>query len=213
MLNTLRLNRGVAALSIILAALFVAPAAFAQGTGSVKGKVRSVKGAGIAGASVTARQNGLDKKSVTANSKGEFLLEGLESGRYNLVFEAPGFSSGVLYNVEIEKNKVTDLTGRRLILTADQGTQVIVKGSVFTKEGVSIPGAEIRIERVSSDGSVRRVASAYTSESGEFTFRQSPGTAKLRVIVSFRGLTATKEVEVDEPAIYRLAISLDVPQP
>jgi hypothetical protein len=158
---------------------------------------------------VTARQKGVDVKSVKADSKGTFILDGLQAGRYNLVFDAPGYSAGVLYNVEIEKKKVADLSDR-LILSADQGTQVIVKGSVFFKEGTSVAGAKVEIERVNADGSTKRLGTGYTSESGEFTFRQPQGAAKLRVTATLKGVSSSKTVEVDEPAIYRFAITLEL---
>src|SRR5690242_18528776 len=96
------------AFALLSLALFAA-AALGQNTGGIKGKVRTTKGSGIGGATVTARKKGVDVKTTKANSSGEFVLNDLETGRYNVVFEAPGFSSGVLYNVEINKNKTSDL--------------------------------------------------------------------------------------------------------
>ena len=189
--------------------VFSAVSAVAQSTGGVKGKVRTTKGSGIASATVTARKKGVDVKSTKANSSGEFIIDGLETGRYNLVFEAPGFSSGVLYNVEVSKNKTADL-GDRLILTPDQGNQIFLKGSVFDKQGFSVPGAKIEIERVNSDGTTRSLGNTFTSSDGEFTFRPQ-SAAKLRVTATYKGISSTKEIEVAEPAIYRLAISLDIP--
>jgi hypothetical protein len=183
--------------------------AFGQSTGGVKGKVRAPSGGGIAGATVTARQKGQDIKTATSDSKGEFVLDGLESGLYNLAFSKDGYSSGILYNVEVRKNKITNLPDR-LILSTDQGTQVIVKGSVFNQNGVSLYGAKVEIERVSDGGSSRKVGSGYTSEAGEFTFRFPEGAAKFRVTASAKGVSASKEVSVNEAAIYRLAITLDL---
>lgn len=188
--------------------LIFAAAISAQNTGGVKGKVRTASGSGIAGATVTVRQNGKDTKSVKADSKGNFLLDGLESGRYNVVFEAPGYSSGVLYNVEIQKKKVADL-GDRLILTRDQGEQIIVKGSVFFKEGHSVTGAKVEIEKVNSDGTTKKLGSTYTNISGEFTFRPAEAS-KLRITATYKGVSGTKEIEVSDPAIYRLAILLNL---
>jgi hypothetical protein len=205
MIKSLSLNKLTVGL---LLAAFLTVAAAAQSTGGVKGKVRTVKGSGIAGASVTARKKGVDVKSTKANSSGEFVLEGLESGRYNLVFESPGYSSGVLYNVEVTKNKTSDL-GDRLILTPDQGNQIFLKGSVFDKQGFSVPGAKIEIERVNSDGTTRSLGNTFTSASGEFTFRPQ-SAAKLRVTATYKGISSSKEIDVEEPAIYRLAISLDI---
>ena len=70
----------------------------------------------------------------------------------------PGYSSGVLYNVEVQKKKTSDL-GERLILTRDQGEMIIVKGSVFFKEGHSVTGAKIEVEQVNSDGSTKKLGS------------------------------------------------------
>ena len=183
--------------------------AAAQETGGLKGKVRTTKGDGIASATVTARQNGEDVKTTTADEKGNFTLENLKPGNYNLVFSKNGYSSGVMYNVEVRKKKVSDL-GERLVLAVDQGTQVIIKGSVFNPEGRSVGGAEVKIEKVLSDGSYKKVGSSTASYSGEFTFRFAEGAAKYRITASAKGISASKEVEVDSAAIYRLAINLEM---
>jgi Carboxypeptidase regulatory-like domain len=192
-----------------LAAIILLFAAFAFSQGGVKGKVRSRTGAGIPNASVTARQNGTDVKSTRSNSKGEFVLSGLESGVYSLVFDADGFQSGLYQGLEV-KNGDTRNLGDRLILMPDQGTQVIINGSVFYKEGTSLGGAKIEIERINPDGTTKKLTSLYTNVSGEFTFRQPQGSAKFRITARFKGAEGSKEVEVDTAAIYRLAITLDI---
>jgi hypothetical protein len=138
-------------------------------------------------------------------------MEGLDSGNYNLVVDAKGYSSGLLYNVEVKKKKLRDL-GDRLILSIDQGTQVIVKGSVFYREGTSVTGAKIEIEKVNADGSTQSLGSVFTNVSGEFTVRRPEGPAKLRVTAKFKGVSGTKEIEVENAAVYRLAITLDLPR-
>lgn len=185
-----------------------AVSALAQ-SGGLKGTVRNTSGKGIPRATVTARQNGSDIRSATTDEKGNFTLSGLKLGVYNIVFDGRGYASGVLYNVEIKKEKVYDL-GDRLILSPDQGSLVIVKGSIFYKEGTSVTGAKVDLERVGADGSVKKIASTTTNISGEFTFRQPEGSAKLRVTARYASAVGTKEIEVSEPAIYRLAITLDV---
>ena len=181
--------------------------AAAQETG-VKGKVRDVRGDGIGGANITARFDGKDVKSTAADSKGNFELTGLKSGVYNLVIEKSGYSAGLLYNVEVKDNKVRDL-GSRLVLTVDQGTQVIIKGSVFAPDGRSFGGAKIEVEKVMGDGSTKKVGSGNASYSGEFTFRFPEGASKYRVTASAKGAKESKEIEVDSAAIYRLAITLN----
>lgn len=197
--------------SVLLACVFALAslAAFGQSTGSVKGKVRTPRGGGIEGATVTARQKGDDIKTVTTDSKGEFVMDGLESGLYNFVFTKNGYGAGTLYNIEVKKNKITELPNR-LILTTDQGTQVIVKGSVFNQNGVSLYGVKVEIARISDGGEAKKVGTGYTSEAGEFTFRFPEGTAKFRVTATAKGVSASKEISVDNAAIYRLAITLDL---
>lgn len=195
-------------LVLLILILIASTAAFAQEGGGLKGKVRTVKGEGIASAVVTARQNGEDVKSATADGDGNFVLNNLKAGTYNLVFAKSGYSSGVMYNVEVRK-KGTNNLGDRLILNVDQGTQVIIRGSVFAPDGRSVGGAEIKIEKVLSDNSVKKVGSSMSSYSGEFTFRFAEGAAKYRITATAKGVSASKEVEVDSAMIYRLAINLE----
>jgi hypothetical protein len=181
--------------------------ASAQETGGVKGKIRAMNGGAIAGAGVTARQGGADIKSTKADESGKFVLNGLAPGVYNIVFDKSGYSSGIKYNVEIKRNKIVDL-GERLILSVDQGTQIIVKGSVFNQSGRSVGGARVEIEKISSDGAPKKVGSSYTNISGEFTFRFSEGATKYRITATAKDAAASKEIDVTSAAIYRLAITL-----
>ncbi len=180
---------------------------FAQNNGGVKGKVRNAKGDGIGSATITVRQDGKDVKSTNSDGKGNFELAGLKSGIYNLVIDKKGYSAGLLSNVEVKDNNIRDLS-ERLVLSVDQGTQIIIKGSVFDPGGRSIGGAKIEIEKVSSDGSTKKVGSGNASYSGEFTFKFPEGAAKFRITASAKGVKESKEVEVDGAAIYRLAITL-----
>lgn len=182
---------------------------FAQETGSVKGKVRTESGDSIAGAKITVRLDGRDLKTATSDRKGEFRISELPPGSYNLLFEKTGFSSGVLYNVEIRKKKTNNLRDR-LILKIDEGTLVIVEASVFNQNGFSLPGAKIEIEEILASGKTRRVGSGYSSRDGDAVFRFEEKPAKFRVTASVKDVSATKEIEVNEAAIYRTAITLDL---
>ena len=199
--------------SIILIAgiLLLASAAFAQ-TGGVKGKVKNLNGDGIGGAMVTARLNGQDVKTTRCDNKGNFQLDGLEPGVYNLVVDASGYSSGVRYGVEVVNGKIRDL-GDRMILTTDRGSFVIVDGGVFYKDGTRLPGADVKVERVNADGSTRKLTSFLSNDEGEFAFRQRPGAAKLRITATYNGKSASKEIDVDNAAIYHLSLMLDVERP
>ena len=102
-----------------------------------------------------------------------FVLDGLEPGIYNLAFEANGYSAAVQYNVEIKKNKIRDL-GSRLILMVDRGSRVIVKGSVFFKDGFIAAGSKVVVERVNSDGSVKKLGETDTDYQRRILFQLSP---------------------------------------
>ena len=101
-----------------------------------------------------------DVKTVKSGGSGDFVIDGLDSGTYNIVFDAKGYSTGVKYSVEVKPNETVDL-GSRLILQTDRGTQVIVQGSVFFKDGTSVTGAEVKVERVNSDGSTKKIVDGY----------------------------------------------------
>ena len=194
-------------LLFVLSAFCFLPSVFAQG--GIKGKVRNNKGGAIAGATVTARLSGKDVKTVRSDAKGNFTMQGLNSGTYNVVIDAVGYASGVRFGVEI-KDGMRDL-GDRLILWVDQGTQIIIKGSVFFKEGRSLTAAKVEIERINDDGSTKNLGSTYTSSSGEFTFRPPAGTTKVRVTAKYKGVSGSKEItDIVNAGIYRTAITLDI---
>ena len=182
--------------------------AFAQ-TGGVKGKVRNLSDRGIAGATISARQNGAEIKTAKSDAKGVFLLDGLEPGVYNLAFEASGYGAAVQYNVEIKKDKIRDL-GNRLILMVDRGTLLIIQGSVFYKDGTSVTGAEVKAEKINADGSTKKLATLMTNISGEFSIRPPDGSSKYRFTAKYKGSTVSKDIAVESAGVYRLAISLDI---
>ncbi len=97
-----------------------------------------------------------------------------------------------------------------MILQVDKGTQVIVQGSVFDKNGASLTAVKVEVEKVNSDGSTKKLGTVWTNIYGEFVFRQPEAAAKFRMTVKYHGASAAKDIDVDAAGIYRLAISLDV---
>ncbi len=181
---------------------------FVFGQGGIKGKVRAQNGNALAGAAVEIRQDGREVKSAKTDQKGNFEVTGLSAGNYNLYFSAPGYAGGTLFNVKIDGN-IRDL-GDRLILSVDRGTLVLVTGSVFFKEGASLTGARVQIDEVRADGSTKKLGSGFTNSSGEFTFRMPPRAAKLRMTAKYKNANASKEVDVEDPAVYRTSLILDI---
>ncbi len=182
----------------------------AQDTGSVKGKVRTADGDSIADVKIFARLDGKDMKSTTSDKNGAFRINGLKPGSYNLVFDKYGFSSGVLYDVLIKEKKVNNLRDR-LYMTVDEGTLVIINGSVFNQNGRSIYGATVLIEEIDS-GKPEKAGKLYSSRSGQFTFKFPEGKKKFRITASAKDVSVSKEIEVEEASVYRLAITLNIPE-
>lgn len=190
----------------IVFCLFVfAAATFAQ-TG-VKGKVRDPSAKGIPKATIEARQDGKTIRTTTSDSKGNFSLS-LAPGVYNIGFEADGYSLGVLYKVEVKSGKVRDL-GDRLILSRDRGSLVLVRGIVFDKDQFSIGGAKVELYVVGDDGSEKKVTTVFSNISGDFAFKGIDIVKKVRVKASFRGFNASKDIEIDQPQVYRTSLILD----
>jgi hypothetical protein len=196
------------ATTVVLAMLISAAAVAAQSTG-LKGKVRTNSGNGIANAEVTLTKGTDNVKTTKSASDGSFRITGVEPGFYGLRVDADGYASGSLFSIEVKKGKVRDL-GDKLFLRIDQGTLVIIRGSVFFKEGTSVTGAKVELERINPDGTTNNLGSTHSSVEGEFIFRQPPGAAKYRVTAKYNGVSGTKEISVDQAAVYRLAISLEL---
>ncbi len=194
---------------ILFIFIFSVSFVFAQETGGVKGKVRAANEKSLGGATITARQDGKDIKFVKSDGSGNFKMIGLAPGTYNFVFEKDGFATGLKYDIQIEKNKMLDL-GDRLILAIDPGTLVFIKGSVFTGDGKSFPGAEVKIERIEANGKAKKVGSGSTNYIGEFAFRFPGGEAKYRITASAKGMKDSQEIEVSNAAVYRVALTLNL---
>jgi hypothetical protein len=202
-----KIYRKLAFAALFAVAVFAVPAA-AQ-TGGIKGKVRNMDGKAIPDVTVTARRDTKDIRSVKTDKSGNFVLEGLSAGTYNFVFDGRGYAAAIKYNVEVKPGRTHDLGGN-LTLAVDRGTQVIIQGSVFYSNGTSLPGAKVEIERIDPDGSAKKVTTVFSNVSGEFIVRQPETAARFRITAKFRGKTASKEIEVDSAAIYRLALTLDL---
>lgn len=198
---------GTLLLMMLLLSASVAAAQNDRTTGSIKGKVRADKGA-VEGVEVIASQADREVRRAVTNRKGEFLLAGLAPGLYGLTFRKPGLSVGRLESVEVRAGKVRSLPDR-LYLRIDEGSIAFIRGSVFTAEGKSVPNARVEIARIQPDGSAKKIDGRITNETGLFVFRLVPDTTKYRISV-WAGDTGpiTKDVEVDGPARYNIALQL-----
>lgn len=190
--------------------LFAAVFAAAQTTtGSIIGKVRDNKGKSLEGVVVEAKQDGKSFKKTETDDNGKFRLSDLEVGRYTIVFDKAGFSTAALTEIEVRAKKKNNL-GDRLSLSIDQGTLVIVEASVYNQNGFVLYGAKVEVEEVLSDGTTKKVGAGVSSRDGDVVFRFPEKATTYRVTASVKGLSATKDVTVNEAAIYRTALTLDL---
>ena len=189
--------------------LLLAGIAFGQdrSTGGIKGKVR-VESGGAQGVSVVIRRGDEEITRVVTKRSGDFSVEGLAPGSYGLTFRKPGLSVGTVENIEVRAGKVRSL-GDRLFLTVDEGSIAFIRGSVFNEGGRSVPNARVELARILEDDSAKKIDGRLTTETGSFVFRLSPEPGKYRVTVKRDGVVpASKDVEVDGAAVYRIAITL-----
>lgn len=207
----MRFRRQILAATISLVFLTLATAAQDRGTGSIKGKVKVETGT-PASVTVVVKRGEQEITRVTTDKNGSFAVSGLQPGRYSLTFRKPGLSVGTIDNVEVKSGKTRSL-GDRLVLSVDEGSIAFIRGSVFTANGVSVPGARVELARILDDGSTKKIDGRVTTETGSFVFRLTPEPGKYRVTAKISGAEPTsRDVEIDGAAVYRLAISL-APKP
>jgi hypothetical protein len=199
-------------ISLVACIFLLAVPAFSQSTGGVKGKVRDWNGRGVSGITVSARQKGVEIKSVKSRVGGDFVLDGLASGVYNIAFDGEGYSTGVLYNVEVKSGKIRGLS-ERLLLTRDRGAQVFVKGIVFFRDNTSLAGADVELYLVNDDGTAKKIAGTTTDVMGDFSFPAVGVIRKMRVKASYKGVSEIRDIDVIQPQVYRTTIILPLDRP
>ena len=177
-----------------------------KGTGSIKGKVRVEKGS-PAGVAVSLLQGEHEVSQSATDKKGDFVISRVSPGTYSIKFRKAGLSVGTIDDISVKAGQTRTL-GDRLYLTVDEGSIVFIRGSVFTEEGRSVPGVRVDLSRIIDENSVRKLDSRITGETGEFVFRLPPDVGKYRLTLKADGTEpATKDVEVDNAAVYRVALT------
>jgi len=188
--------------------LIVSLACLAQdkGTGSIKGKVRVEKGS-PSGVAVSLLQGEHEVSQSATDKKGDFVISRVIPGTYSIKFRKAGLSVGTIDDVSVKAGQTRTL-GDRLYLTVDEGSIVFIRGSVFTEDGRSVPGVRVDLSRIIDEKSIQKLDSRITGETGEFVFRLPPDVARYRLTLKADGTEpATKDVEVDNAAVYRVALT------
>ena len=194
-------------LAILIALAAVGVFAQDRSTGGIKGKVRVETGS-PSGVAVIVRQGDREVARGVTDKNGEFLVSRLTPGRYGITLRKPGLSVGTLEDIEVKSGKPRSL-GDRLILSIDEGSIAFIKGSVFNQDDRSAPNVRIELAKVEADGTAKKIDGRITNEIGAFTFRLTPEVGKYRVTAKpNKGDPVSKDVEIDGPAVYRVALSL-----
>jgi hypothetical protein len=203
---TIKSTRLISAAALLLLVSF---SSWAQdkNTGAIKGKVRVEKGT-PGGVAVILRQADHEVTRATTDKKGEFVLAHVTPGIYGVTLRKPCLAVGSIEDIEVKAGKTRSL-GDRLVLGVDEGCVTFIRGSVFNEGGRSVPGVRVELARVIDESSTEKLDSRITGETGEFVFRVPPDAAKYRVTIKPNGAQLeSKDVPVDGPAVYRVALML-----
>jgi hypothetical protein len=179
-------------------------------TGGISGRVRVDGGISAGGVSVKVRRGDEDVAETTTNAKGEFEFQGLAPGSYGLTLRKAGLQVGRMEEINVRAGKTFSLKDR-LFLPVDDGALALVRGSVFNAAGHSVAGARVELARVEADGSLKKLDDRVSDPAyGSFTFRLPPERARYRLTVKAdKAETTTQDLEIDGPAIYRVAVTLN----
>lgn len=200
--------RFIKASSITVVVLLFAVTCLAQDktTGAIKGKVRVEQGSPT-GVAVILSQDDREVMRVATEKKGDFAIGHIKPGLYTVTFRKAGLAVGSIPSLDVRAGSTRTL--HDIVLGIDDGSIAFLRGSVFTESGRSVPGVRVELARVINESSVQKIDARVTGETGEFVFRLSPETAKYRVTVTAGGAQpASKDVEIDSPAVYRVALTL-----
>jgi hypothetical protein len=181
-----------------------------RSTGGLKGKVKVETGT-PAGVAIVVRQGEREVARGLTDKKGEFLVSRLSPGLYGVTLRKSGLSVGTLENIEVKAGKTRSL-GDNLVLAIDEGSIAFIRGSIFTEDGKSMPNVRVELAKIQDDGSLKKIDGRVSNEIGAFVFRLTPDIAKYRVTAKpANGEPVSKDVEIDGPAVYRIALSLKPP--
>jgi hypothetical protein len=192
----------------LLLVLLSAGALGAQEAGSIRGQVKEQDGRSLAGVSVRAVQvqDESRKFEATSDEKGQYALTGLPPGSYLLSFEKQGYRTFKTRRLEVGEGETVRIR-RAVELAPEQPPYAVLRGSVFTADGFSLPNASVVIERISEGRRFKRETTS--RDGGEFAFRLPPEKANYRITASARGIEpASKEMEIDGDEVRQIALSL-----
>jgi hypothetical protein len=115
---------------------------------------------------------------------------------------------GTIEGIEVKAGKTRSL-GDNLVLAIDEGSIAFIRGSIFTEDGHSLPNVRVELAKIQDDGTLKKIDGRVSNEIGAFVFRLTPDAAKYRLTAKpSNGEPVSKDVEIDGPAVYRIALSI-----
>jgi hypothetical protein len=193
------------AAGVLLLLIAVVCLAQDKSTATIKGKVRVERGS-PSGVAVIVLQGEREVTRATSDRKGDFAITRVPPGTYSVKFRKAGLAVGTIDDVTLKGGQTRSF--KDIILSVDEGSIVFIRGSVFTEEGRSVPGAKVDLARVISDNAIQKLDSRVTGETGEFVFRLPPDPGKYRLTLKADGAEQfSKDVEVESAAVYRVALT------
>jgi hypothetical protein len=120
--------------SFLLFVLTFFGAMFAQGSGSLRGKVTDPTGAVIPGAVVTAKSSAGQSATATSGGDGSYAINGLASGQYSISVSAQGFA-------QFSKGPIGIVAGRPQTLDIPLEVEVVKQNVDVQSEGNTLDTA------------------------------------------------------------------------
>jgi Carboxypeptidase regulatory-like domain len=180
-------------------------------TSGIKGKVKTVKGKGLPGVTVSVIKDGLEIKQEETNEKGEFLIDGFDEGIYTFTFEKDGFDNASLKRIQVLKGQLRNLGDNLVLKISDNSIYVILRASVFDQDGLAIRGAKVEITKTSDN---KRITTLYTNDAGEVSIRLPDQNATFRFTTYFQNAESVSgEITVEGAGMYSKSLTIKVSKP
>jgi hypothetical protein len=136
-------NRCLRYLFVLAFAVLIIPSAFAQSTGSIRGRVVATDGSALPGVTVEARSNVLPQPRVTTtDANGEYRLPALQPGDYTVTFSLAGMETvtrraQVLLDIETPADVKLGVSGVSESITVTAQATLVNRESTEIKTGLS----------------------------------------------------------------------------
>ena len=158
----------------------------------------------MAGATVSVQQNGVAKRTTSADATGKFVLYPVPPGNYDLVISATGRVIAVMTGVPVVTTGFTDINTTANRITLPISAMRDVAGSVTSPAAID---ASVKASKVVTGGPTVEVASRTVTTPGTFTFALPVGAAMKAAYVAAPALPVFTADTAVQTGLYTLAAS------